>query len=448
MTHPYIPHTQEDREAMLAAVGADVIDDLFQDIPHKARQKGSSLPKGLSELEVSARLERLASKNRAAHLTCFRGGGVYDHYVPAIVDSVISRSEFYTAYTPYQPEISQGTLQYIFEYQSMIAELTGMEAVNASLYDGSTAAAEAMIMAFHAARGDKVYLSETVNPGVERVLSTYARFHGITIVPIPMENGVTDKSALENLPEKDLAAVIVQSPNYYGIIEDLKPLVERALSVNGLFIQITDPISLALLKSPGEWGADIVVGEAQPLGQSLNFGGPYLGFMGTTKKLMRKLPGRICGQTTDRDGKRAFVLTLQAREQHIRREKATSNICSNQSLCSLAAAVYMASMGKEGLIDVAEQCLRKACYTAEELEKTGKWKLAHGGPFFREFLIKPAGTLSPEKQDALNERLLQKGFLGGAAPECCPQSGALIISVTEKRTRSEIDEFVKIMGDA
>lgn len=454
MIHPYIPHTPEDREAMLREVGASSMEDLFKDIPRKARQKGSPLPGGLSEWDVSRHMEKLAAKNTAAGLTCFRGGGAYDHFIPAIVDSVISRSEFYTAYTPYQPEISQGTLQYIFEYQSMMAELTGMEAMNASLYDGSTASAEAMIMGVHAARRKKAYVSETVNPGIRRVLFTYARFHGIELLTIPMKEGVTNLKTLSSLLDSETGAVLMQSPNYYGLVEETAEAAESVHGVKGLFIQIADPLSLAILKSPGEAGADITAGEAQSLGLPLNFGGPYLGFIGTTKKLMRKLPGRICGQTVDKEGKRAFVLTLQAREQHIRREKATSNICSNQSLCSLAAAVYMASMGKEGLKEAARQCLQKACYTAEELVKTGKWELTFKGPFFREFLVQPLAPVTSRQQKSLNNRLNSAGFLGGSAPESFEDSRlsgeslshGQLIAVTEKRSRREIDEFVKIMG--
>ncbi|MBN2625074.1 MAG: aminomethyl-transferring glycine dehydrogenase subunit GcvPA [Spirochaetales bacterium] len=444
--HPYIPHTPEDREAMLSAVGAASADELYRDIPPAAVQKESALPPGLSEWETSRRIEDLAGKNSSARLVCFRGGGVYDHYVPALVDSVVSRSEFYTAYTPYQPEISQGTLQYIFEYQSMIAELTGMDTVNASLYDGATAAAEAMIMAMHAARRPKVLVSGTINPGVRRVLDTYARFHGVVLETVPMKDGVTDGDTLGKMCDGDTAALLVQSPNYFGLIEDTAALAESVHGNKGLFVQIADPLSLALLKSPGEAGADIAVGEAQPLGLSLNYGGPYLGFIGTTKKLMRKLPGRICGQTLDRDGKRAFVLTLQAREQHIRREKATSNICSNQSLCSLSAAVYMATMGKEGLKDAAGQSLRKARYVLKELEKTGKWEAVFPGPFFREFLVRPKNG-DKSALEKLDMKLEEEGILGGMAPEGY-DSPARLISVTEKRSREEMDRLVKIMGEA
>ncbi len=446
MIHPFIPHTSEDRKEMLSAVGAVSVDDLYRDVPVQARQKKDFLPPGISEWEVSRRIEALAGKNGSSRLVCFRGGGVYDHYVPALVDSVISRSEFYTAYTPYQPEISQGTLQYIFEYQSMVAELTGMDTVNASLYDGATAAAEAMIMAMHAARRPKVLVSETVNPGVRRVLATYARFHGVVLETVPMKEGVTDREALDGLCGKETAALIVQSPNYFGLIEDTSILSERVHGEKGLFVQIADPLSLALLKTPGEVEADIAVGEAQPLGLSLNYGGPYLGYIGTTKKFMRKLPGRICGQTVDRDGKRAFVLTLQAREQHIRREKATSNICSNQSLCSLSAAVYMATMGKEGLKEAAEQSLRKAFYVLKELEKTGKWEAVYPGSFFREFLVRPKGG-DESALINMDRKLEEAGLLGGMAPEGFDPATRLI-SVTEKRSREEMDLLVKIMGEA
>ena len=445
MVHPYIPHTPRDREDMLSVIGVGSVDDLYRDIPAEAVQRESYLPHGLSEWETARRIEALAGRNDASHLICFRGGGVYDHYVPALVDSVVSRSEFYTAYTPYQPEISQGTLQYIFEYQSMIAELTGMEAVNASLYDGATAAAEAMIMTAHAVRRKSVVVAGTVNSGIRRVLETYARFHGVGLITAPSLGGKVDREKLDGLLNTETAGLIVQSPNCYGLIEDTTEMAEAVHKGKGLFVQIADPLSLALLKSPGEAGADIAVGEAQPLGLSLNFGGPYLGYIGTTKKLMRKLPGRICGQTVDRDGKRAFVLTLQAREQHIRREKATSNICSNQSLCSLSAAVYMAAMGKKGLTEAAEQCLRKARYARDRIAATGKWEPLFSGPFFREFPVRPLpgreGNL-----EMMDRRLREEGFLGGGTPDGCEDS-ARLVAVTEKRSREEIDRFAAIMGE-
>ncbi len=445
MIHPYIPHTPRDRDEMLSLIGVESVDDLYRDIPSGAVQKESSLPAGLSEWETARRIEAMADRNDASRLVCFRGGGVYDHFVPAVVDSVISRSEFYTAYTPYQPEISQGTLQYIFEYQSMIAELTGMDAVNASLYDGATAAAEGMIMAVHAARRRRVALAETVNPGIRRVLETYARFHGIELDIVPSKEGKVDPEKLEGILGSDTAALVLQSPNYFGLIEDTSEMAEAVHKGKGLFVQIADPLSLALLKTPGESGADIAVGEAQPLGLSLNFGGPYLGYIGTTNKLMRKLPGRICGQTVDKDGKRAFVLTLQAREQHIRREKATSNICSNQSLCSLAAAVYMASMGKEGLKEAAEQCLRKARYALDQIVATGKWAPLFPGPFFREFAVRPL-TGSKEDLKDVDRRLREAGILGGGEPEGF-ESPARLVAVTEKRSREEIDRLADIMGE-
>ncbi|MDC7222483.1 MAG: aminomethyl-transferring glycine dehydrogenase subunit GcvPA [Spirochaetales bacterium] len=443
MVHPYIPHTPRDREEMLASLGLTHPDELYRDIPPEAVQKGSALPEGLSEWETVRRIEALAEKNGAARLTCFRGGGVYDHFIPASVDSVISRSEFYTSYTPYQPEISQGTLQYIFEYQSMIAELTGMEGVNASLYDGATAAAEAMLMAVHGVRRRKVVLSASLNRGIRRVLETYARFQGIKLITLPTPQGTTPPA--EDWLDEDTAALIVQSPNYYGLVDETERAAEAIHRVGGLFIQIADPLSLALLKSPGEAGADIAVGEAQPLGLPLSFGGPYLGYIGTTKKWLRKLPGRICGQTVDREGKRAFVLTLQAREQHIRRAKATSNICSNQSLCSLAAAVYMASLGKKGLREAAEQCLRKARYAQKQLLASGRWEAPYSGPFFREFLLRPVSA-GEEELARLDLRIKEAGFLGGLAPEEW-DGPARLIAVTEKRSREEIDRFCQIMGE-
>jgi glycine dehydrogenase subunit 1 len=445
MVHPYIPHTKRDREEMLARIGLAHINELYKDIPKEAVLAGYNLPSGLSEWETTQRIESLAEKNSGARLTCFCGGGVYDHLIPSLVDSVISRSEFYTAYTPYQPEISQGTLQYIFEYQSMMAELTGMDAVNASLYDGATAAAEAMMMAVHIMKRGKVFLSSGVNPRIRRVLATYARFHHITLDTLPFSPGECDPERAESYLDGETAALIVQSPDYFGLIQNTPPWAEAIHRHKGLFIQIADPLSLALLKSPGEAGVDIAVGEVQCLGLSLNYGGPYLGYIGTTKKLIRKLPGRICGQTVDREGKRAFVLTLQAREQHIRREKATSNICSNQSLCSLAAAVYMASLGKTGLKEAAEQCLRKARYAQQQIIATGRWKAVFSGPFFREFPVCPV-TGGEKELAELDKGLKKAGFLGGSVPE---EWGlpARLVGVTEKRSRQEIDRFSELMGE-
>jgi glycine dehydrogenase subunit 1 len=348
---PYIPNTQEDEKLMLQSMGMKDLDDLYSDIPENLKLKRElNIGEPKSELEVRKCINKLANKNlNTEDLVCFLGAGAYDHYIPAAIDYIVSRSEFATAYTPYQAEISQGTLQSIFEYQSMIASLTGMDVSNASMYDGATACVEAGFMAVESTRRKKILVSKTVNPETRKVLTTYMRFHGVEIQEIDSKEGETDLEKLQSAIDKETAGVIIQSPNFFGIIENLEPVEKMVHANKSLLIMSVDPISLGILKTPGEIGADIAVGEGQSLGSKLNFGGPYLGFMATTTKLMRKLPGRIVGETVDVDGKRAYVLTLQAREQHIRRQKATSNICSNEGLIALRAAIYLSIMGKEGI---------------------------------------------------------------------------------------------------
>ena len=363
--YPYIPNTPQDEQEMLKAIGLDSMDQLFEDIPKEVRlTKPLNIPDSKSELEVSSYLKSLADKNcSTSELTCFLGAGAYDHYIPSVINAITSRSEFYTSYTPYQPEISQGTVQYIFEYQTLIANLTGMDIANASLYDGGTAITEAALMASAHSKKAEIIVSTGVNPEARQILKTYAHAQSLKVVEVELKDGVTDAAQLESLVSDDTAAVIVQNPNFFGVLEDLKGLGEIAhKGKKTSFIASVNPISLAVLKKPGELDVDIVVGDGQPLGIPLQFGGPYLGFMATKKAYLRKIPGRIVGETTDLDGKRSFVLTLSAREQHIRREKATSNICSNQGLNALAATVYMVTMGKQGLKEVATQCLQKAHY--------------------------------------------------------------------------------------
>jgi len=393
MDYKYFPHTEEDLKAMLAKVGVESLGDLYAQIPESIRFKGDyDLPSEMSELEVRQLFECLGSQNR--QLTCFAGYGVYDHYTPSVIPNLLSRSEFLTSYTPYQAEISQGTLHYIFEYQSMMAALTGMDVSNASMYDGTTAAAEAMMMAVAAGKKvDKVLVSATLNADTRRVLDTYALHHGIGLVTIPMKDGVTDLPALHaQLSTLDgVAGVIVQQPNAYGIVEDYTGFAEACHGQKALLIMDSVAADLAVLKTPGEWGADIAVGDGQSLGIPMQWGGPYVGYLCCTEKLIRKMPGRIVGMTRDSRGQRAFVLTLQAREQHIRRQKATSNICSNQSLMALWVTVYMSLMGRQGLREAAERSYAGAHYLCDELLKTGRFQLAYDQPFFNEFLVRYDG---------------------------------------------------------
>jgi glycine dehydrogenase subunit 1 len=443
---PYIPNTDEDEKTMLQSIGASSLESLFQDIPkHLQLDRKLNLDPPKSEIEVLQKLKDLSKKNiNLEELVCFLGAGAYDHYIPSVVKHVLSRSEFYTAYTPYQPEISQGTLQVIFEYQTMISELTNMEVSNASLYDGSTACSEAARMAVESTKRKSIVVSKTVHPQIRKVLKTYMRFSGIEVLEVGFKDGTTDIDSLKSIVNSSTAAVIVQNPNFFGIVEDFSEIEKITHSNKALLIMNVNPISLSVLKTPGEIGADIAIGEGQSLGNQLNFGGPYLGFMAVTTKLMRKMPGRIVGQTTDLDGKRSFVLTLQAREQHIRRQKATSNICSNQGLNALAAAVYLTTMGKEGLKEVAVQCMKKSHYAFKELTKSGKYKPVFNRPFFDEFTV-------TDNLDSMivNEALLQKGILGGYSLEKdYPEfKNSLLLCVTEKRTKEEIDNLVSVMED-
>lgn len=441
---PYIPSTDIERQEMMDFIGIKSMEDLFSYIPEELRLKRElDLEKGLSELELSKEIKDLADKNiNMDEVVSFLGAGSYDHYIPSVVKHITSRSEFYTAYTPYQAEISQGTLQSIFEFQTMICSLTGMEVSNSSMYDGPTAAAEACIMASASTRRKNIIISSTVNPETRKVLKTYGRFRGLNIIEAESEDGVLGIEKLKKLVDKDTAAVLIQSPNFFGIIEDGEDAAKIAHDNKALLIMSVDPISLGILKSPGEMGADIVVGEGQALGANLNFGGPNIGFLTTTSKLMRKMPGRIVGETCDVDGKRGFVLTLQAREQHIRREKATSNICSDQTLNTIGAAVYLSTLGKEGIKEVALNSAKKAHYTFEQLTKSGKFKPLFNKPFFKEFAI--TSNLNAEQ---INEELLCNGILGGYILEKeYPQyKNSMLLCVTEKRTKEEIDRLVNIM---
>ena len=435
MSYKYFPHTEDELKIMLEKSGVDSLDGLYAQIPESIRFKGDyDLPPAMSELEIRKVFEELGAQNR--HLTCFAGFGAYDHYMPAVIPNLLSRSEFLTSYTPYQAEISQGTLHYIFEYQSMMAELTGMDISNASMYDGATATAEAMMMAVTVAKkANKVLVSESVNPKVMEVLRTYALHKDITIETVSLKDGVTDLDDIRcKFSEGGVAGVIVQQPNVFGIVEDFTGFADVCHENKALFVVNSVAADLALLKTPAEWGADIAVGDGQSLGIPLQFGGPYVGYMCCTEKLMRKMPGRIVGMTCDNRGQRAFVLTLQAREQHIRRQKATSNICSNQSLMALFVTIYLSLMGKEGLKEAAQLSYAGAHYMADQLIATGHFKLAYDQPFFNEFFVRYDGDAN-----SLYQRLLDAGFLGGVR-----YADGFIFAVTEKRTKAEIDNFVKL----
>ena len=435
MDYKYFPHTTDDLQAMMEKVGVKDLDGLYAQIPDSIRFKGDyQLPSEMSELEVRQLFDKLGSQNQ--QLTCFAGYGVYDHYMPSVVPTLLQRSEFLTSYTPYQAEISQGTLHYIFEYQSMMAELTGMDISNASMYDGTTATAEAMMMAVAAGKKqNKVLVSAALNPKTRQMLDTYALHKGIELETIPTKDGVTDLSILHSqLSTGNVAGVIVQQPNVYGIVEDFTGFAEACHEHKALFIMDSVAADLAVLKTPGEWGTDIAVGDGQSLGIPMQFGGPYVGYMCCTEKLIRKMPGRIVGMTQDNRGQRAFVLTLQAREQHIRRQKATSNICSNQSLMALFVTIYLSLMGKQGMKEAAQLSYAGAHYLCDELLKTGRFSLAYEKPFFNEFLVRYDGDI-----DTLYQRFIDAGFLGGVKCE-----DGILFAVTEKRTKEEIDNLVKI----
>lgn len=442
----YIPNTNADIEGMLQNIGILRIEDLFVDIPESVRlDRDLNIPQAMSEIELIPHMREIAAKNQTVEdNSCFLGAGAYDHFIPSAIDHIVSRAEFYTSYTPYQPEVSQGTLQAIFEYQTMICELTGMAAANASVYDGATALAEAAKMACGVKSRQEVLVSRTVHPHSRTVLKTYAKFNGIDVIEIGYEDGRVSIDEVKQKVSQNTAAIIVQTPNFFGIIENLSEIGELIHENGGLFIVSVDPISLALIKPPSDYGADIVVGEGQSLGNPLNFGGPYLGFFATTERLIRRMPGRIVGQTVDEDGRRGFVLTLQTREQHIRREKATSNICSNQSLNALTAAVYMAIMGKEGLKTVADLCIQKSHYAYEKLLDMKGIEPIFNAPFFKEFLIKVDKPICD-----INSHLLANNIIGGydIAQDFPELEGGWLVAVTEKRSKEDIDMFVQKVGE-
>jgi len=440
--HRYIPNTDTQRQEMLASLGMQHIEELFADIPAQVRlNRPLDVPRSHSELELMTHIKALADKNLGAtDYVCFRGAGAYDHYTPSIVNHMLLRQEFFTAYTPYQPEISQGTLQAIFEFQSMVCELTGLDVANASVYDGATALAEAAMMAGNATRRSEVVVSGTVHPEHRAVLETYGRTRDMTVKVVPHKAGCADMEALRLAVTPITAAVILQSPNFFGVVEDLSGAASIAHAAGALLIASVDPLSLGLLKPPGELGVDIAVGDGQPLGVPLSFGGPYVGFMAASQKLLRNLPGRIVGITSDTAGQRAYVLTMQTREQHIRREKATSNICTNNALVALATSIYLTVMGKAGLREVAEQCVSKSCYAYAELLKTGEFEPAFAAPFFREFVVKSKRPVAELNQGLLTHQILGGYDLGQDYPDL---QNHWLVAVTEKRTKAEIDHLVR-----
>jgi len=433
---PFIANTDEQRAAMLEAIGLTRVEDLFEVIPPELRSGDPKLPDGLTEQEVRYRLAELADHNRTGMIS-FLGGGIYDHFIPAAVESIVYRSEFYTSYTPYQPEISQGTLQAIFEFQSAICRLTEMEVANASLYDGGTALYEAMMMALRITRRNKVIVDDSVSPIYRTIIRSYTRNLGIELVETPSLRGAPDRDRIEQELDDATAAVVVSNPTFFGRIDDVSDLSEMVHARGALLVCSVYPIALGILKTPGAMGADIVTGEGQSLGMPVSFGGPYLGFMATRKKYVRKMPGRIAGRAHDAEGREGFVLTLQAREQHIRREKATSNICTNQGLCALTAVAYLTMLGKQGLPELAQTCADKAYYAQQRLLAVPGVRLKFPGAwFFNEFVLE-----LPLPVDRVIRKLFQSNIAAGFPlvrywPE---MDRSLMVAVTEKRTRREID---------
>jgi glycine dehydrogenase subunit 1 len=440
----FLPHTPAEREAMLRAIGVSSVDDLFADVPEALRSGPLQIPPGMSEMEVLRLVQSLASENLNLETRpSFLGGGAYHHYIPAAVGAITGRSEFYTSYTPYQPEVSQGTLQAMYEYQTMVAELTALDISNASLYDAATAIAESCTIAINQTRRDRIVVLGGVNPEYRRVLETYMHAQGFRLVELP-ETWTLDPAELDAVLDDSVAGVIAQSPNYWGALEQMPRLTEMAHAHGALVIAVGNPLSFALLLPPGEYGADIAVGCGQPFGIPLSYGGPYLGIMATRSGLERRLPGRIAGETVDNSGARGFVLTLQAREQHIRREKATSNICTNHQLMALAATVYLSLMGKEGVRELANQCVQRAHYAARRLAEIPGFSLAFEAPFFNEFTLR-----TPVPAAEVNRFLLSRGIVGGVdLRESFPELvDCLLLAFTEMTSRVQIDDLVTTLQE-
>jgi len=444
---PYLANTSEDQQAMLASIGVSSLDELFAGIPAELRlNRPLDIPRALTELELTTHMQSLAAENRpAGSKVCFLGGGSYDHFIPAIVDYVGSRGEYYTSYTPYQPEASQGNLQVFFEYQTMICQLTGMDVSNASLYDGGSAATEAVLMAISSTgRQGRVVTAENVHPEYRQVLSTYLMHLGVELVTVPTPDGTLSPADLAAAVTNDTACVLLQQPNFFGCVEQIEALAKVAHDAGALFVVSVDPISLGILKRPGDYGADIVVAEGQSLGSPMSFGGPYLGIIACREKLIRRMPGRIVGQTVDRRGKRCWVLTLQTREQHIRREKATSNICTNQGLFALRATVYLAAMGPQGMREVAELCLRKSHYAKQQLTRGGQLAAAFSQPTFKEFVVR---DVSGRVDELLGEASAAGFFAGVPLGRWYPElDDCFLVTVTEKRTKEEIDSLASLLA--
>lgn len=444
---PYVYNTPDDQQAMLEAIGCASIEELFESIPESLRLKRPlQLPKAMGELELTAHLTALAAQNKSpADTVCFLGAGSYDHFVPAVVDYVASRGEFYTSYTPYQPEVSQGNLQAMFEYQTMICELTGMDVSNQSLYDGGSAAVEGVLMSLTVTRRrGRVLVAESVHPEYRQVVDTYFASLETEVITIPCPEGTIDQQALNSALTEDTACLLLQQPNFFGCLEEVHEIVEKVHSAGALLVSVIDPISLGLLQRPGDYDADIVVGEGQSLGTPMQYGGPYLGLMACRETFVRRLPGRIAGQTTDRRGNRCWVLTLQTREQHIRRDKATSNICTNQGLFALRASVYLAAMGPQGMREVAELCLQKTAYARERLSRLDRLEVVFDRPVFKEFVVR-------DRANAVDELLVdceRAGIFAGVplAQWYPDRADCFLLAVTEKRTRKEIDQFVEFVA--
>lgn len=444
---PFFSNTPDDQRQMLHALGAEQIEDLFAGIPQELRlQRPLAIPAALTELELHQHLTALAQQNsHADSALCFLGGGSYDHFIPAAIDQLASRGEFYTSYTPYQPEVSQGNLQVMFEYQTLVCQLTGMDVSNASLYDGGSAVAEAVLMAMSVTnRLRKVIVCETCHPEYQQILATYLANLNVEIKTIPWNDGFVDLEQLQESLDEQTACVVLQSPNFFGGIEDVAEIVAMAHKFGTKVIVSCDPISLGILKRPGDLGADIVVAEGQSLGSPMAYGGPYLGILACRSEFLRRIPGRIAGQTVDRRDRRCFVLTLQTREQHIRREKATSNICTNQGLFALRSAIYMSLLGPQGLKEVALSCLHKSHYAADKLTAAGRFELAFAGPYFKEFVVRDReNAVSQVLATARHQQILAGIPLGTWYPHL---QDCFLVAVTEKRTKSEIDRWVNVLN--
>lgn len=444
----FIPITNQEKNEMLKFLGIKKVDELFDlSIPDEVRMRRPlNLPSGVSEYELTRELGDISNENASLNdYVSFLGGGAYDHFVPKIVDALISLPGFYTPYTPYQAEVSQGILQSLFEYQSMISELTGLEVANASLYDGSTSLAEAALLAHDITKKNEVLVSETVHPEYREVLKNYVRGLDVTIKTVPSKNGQTDISAIEDMISENSACVIIQHPNFFGYLEDMERIGNILDGYTALFIAAIDPLSLGLLKSPASFGVDVVVGEGQSLGNKVSFGGPYLGIFACRKDYIRRVPGRLVSATTDTKGRTGYVLTLQTREQHIRREKATSNITTSEVLNAIAAAIYLSYIGPEGITEIAHQCLQKAHYAHDRLSKINFLEPLSDAPFFKEFAFK-----SKKPIHEINERLFSEGIIGGLNIErwYSRYPDTILFCVTEKRTKDEIDRLVEVMEAA